>query len=110
ILPSDYCIMELKADDRVPEWATSLLARHDCQLNRVSKYCAGIATLRDLKVQPLAFSPNVPSLEEGEDAAPNGAELPPPWFMSAVEPSAKPGVAAVAPPRAARPSSEPPHG
>jgi len=57
ILPADYSIMEVKADDRVSEWATSLLARHDCQLTRVSKYCAGVATLRDLKVAPLALGP-----------------------------------------------------
>jgi SPX domain protein involved in polyphosphate accumulation len=67
ILPADHCIMEVKADDRVPEWATSLLARHDCQLNRISKYCAGIAQLHNLKVLPLALSPGVPlPLEPGE--------------------------------------------
>lgn len=67
ILPADYCIMEVKADDRVPEWVTSLLARHDCQLNRVSKYCAGVALLRDLKVRDLAQSPGVTlPLDPGE--------------------------------------------
>jgi SPX domain protein involved in polyphosphate accumulation len=67
ILPADYCVMEVKADDRVPEWATSLLARHDCQLCRISKYCAGVAQLHDLKVFPLALSPGVPRpLEPGE--------------------------------------------
>jgi SPX domain protein involved in polyphosphate accumulation len=60
ILPTDHCIMEVKADERVPEWATSLLARHDCQLSRVSKYCAGVAALRGLKVMPLVLSPGVP--------------------------------------------------
>jgi SPX domain protein involved in polyphosphate accumulation len=71
ILPADYCIMEVKADERVPEWATSLLARHDCQLNRVSKYCAGVAQLRNLNVLPLALSPGVPlPLEPGEGEPP----------------------------------------
>lgn len=60
ILPADFCIMELKADDRVPEWATSLLARHGCQLNRVSKYCAGVAQLKNLNVLPLALGPGIP--------------------------------------------------
>ncbi len=60
ILPDDWCIMEVKADDRVPEWATSLLARHDCQLSRVSKYCAGMSMLRGLNVMPLALSPGIP--------------------------------------------------
>jgi SPX domain protein involved in polyphosphate accumulation len=67
ILPADFCIMEVKVDDRVPEWTTSLLARHDCQLSRISKYCAGIAQLHSLKVFPLALSPGVPRpLEPGE--------------------------------------------
>jgi SPX domain protein involved in polyphosphate accumulation len=60
ILPTDHCIMEVKADERVPEWITSLLARHDCQLSRISKYCAGVAALRGLKVMPLVLSPGVP--------------------------------------------------
>jgi len=59
ILPDDWCIMEVKADDRVPEWTTSLLARHACQLNRVSKYCAGMSLLHDFGVLPLALSPGV---------------------------------------------------
>lgn len=76
ILPVDFCIMEVKADDRVPEWATSLLARHDCQLTRISKYCAGVATLMGFKVMPLALSPGVPwPLEPGE--APPPARQPP---------------------------------
>jgi len=110
ILPADFCIMEVKADDRVPEWTTSLLARHDCQLNRVSKYCAGVATLRDLKVMPLALSPGVPQpLEPGEEQLSNGTGQPLPWFVSAAEPSAL-LASAVAPPSAEPPSSEPPNG
>lgn len=60
ILPADYSIMELKADERVPEWAISMLARHECQLNRVSKYCAGVAQLRNLNLGARALSPGVP--------------------------------------------------
>lgn len=55
ILPENWCIMEVKADERVPQWIASLLARHDCQLSRVSKYCAGVAQIRDFKVLPLAL-------------------------------------------------------
>jgi SPX domain protein involved in polyphosphate accumulation len=87
ILPADHCVMELKADDRVPEWATSLLARHDCQLNRISKYCAGVAQLHNLKVLPLALSPGVRlPLEPGE------------------------GEPSLSPPPSSGPISEPPHG
>lgn len=96
ILPADYCIMEVKADDRVPEWVTSLLARHDCQLNRVSKYCAGVALLRDLKVRDLALSPGVQlPLDPGDSEVSIGM-----------------GPALFAPmPRDGAPSiSEPPHG
>jgi SPX domain protein involved in polyphosphate accumulation len=57
ILPEDWCIMEVKADERVPEWTTSMLARHGCQLHRVSKYCAGVAMLKGIDVLPLALSP-----------------------------------------------------
>ena len=71
ILPASYAIMELKADERVPEWAISMLARHDCQLNRVSKYCAGVAQIRNIPLGARARSPGVPlPLEPGEgDAA-----------------------------------------
>jgi hypothetical protein len=55
ILPENWCIMEVKADERVPQWIASLLARHDCQLSRVSKYCTGVAQIRDFKVLPLAL-------------------------------------------------------
>lgn len=110
ILPADHCIMELKADERVPEWATSLLARHDCQLSRVSKYCAGVAMLRDFKVMPLALSPGMPpALEPGEGDARDGSGRPP-WLVSAADPSATPAISSPAPPSSGPPSSEPPHG
>ena len=56
-LPPDWSIMEVKVNDAVPDWVTSLLARHGCQLRRVSKYCAGLALARGLRVMPLAISP-----------------------------------------------------
>jgi SPX domain protein involved in polyphosphate accumulation len=87
ILPADHCIMEVKADDRVPEWMTSLLARHDCQLSRVSKYCAGVAQLHRLKMFPLALTP--------------GVRLP------LVPDQHEPDLSA---PQNQGPSSEPPHG
>jgi len=43
LLPPDVCIMEVKADERIPDWTTSLLSRHGCRIQRVSKYCAAIA-------------------------------------------------------------------
>jgi len=58
ILPPDWCIMEVKANERVPDWVTSLISRHNCQLHRVSKYCAGIARSRSFDhLMALAMSP-----------------------------------------------------
>lgn len=62
-LPPDWCIMEVKVNDAVPDWVTALLARHNCQLRRVSKYCAGLALARGLRVIPLTISP-VAEMEE----------------------------------------------
>ncbi len=93
ILPADYCIMEVKVDDRVPEWATSLLARHDCQLNRVSKYCAGVAQLHGFGLRQLALSPGVPlPLDEDE-----------------IDSTDQPPLTSE-PPTPGTPNSEPPHG
>jgi len=39
-IPPDWFIMEVKVNERVPVWVTSLLAKHECQTQRVSKYCA----------------------------------------------------------------------
>jgi SPX domain protein involved in polyphosphate accumulation len=60
-LPQEWSIMEVKADDAVPDWVTSLLARHGCQLRRVSKYCAGLASGQGIRVMPSAIA-SVPNL------------------------------------------------
>jgi SPX domain protein involved in polyphosphate accumulation len=62
IIPPQWTIMEVKADEAVPDWVTSLLARHGCTLRRVSKYCAGIALASEHDVMPLVIAP-VPGLE-----------------------------------------------
>lgn len=56
VLPLDWCIMEVKANETVPDWMTSLLGRHDCSVNRVSKYCAVVSALRGLRLDPLVIS------------------------------------------------------
>jgi hypothetical protein len=97
ILPEDWCIMEVKADDRVPEWVTSLLGRHDCQLSRISKYCAGMAVLRRLSALPLVLSPGVPIPAEPAQryasytgAGPNGIVLEPRLAPEALSQSPEP--------------------
>jgi len=57
LLPPDLCIMEVKVNEAVPDWMTSLLARYNCQLRRVSKYCAGLALARRIQVIPLVVGP-----------------------------------------------------
>lgn len=35
-------VMEVKVNERIPFWLTELVARHDCQLVRISKYCQSL--------------------------------------------------------------------
>lgn len=56
-LPPDWVIMEVKVDETVPDWVSSLLISHNCELNRVSKYCAGLAFSKNIQVTHLAISP-----------------------------------------------------
>jgi hypothetical protein len=42
-LPPDAFVMEVKVNERVPAWVTSVLAQHDCQLGRISKYCSVVS-------------------------------------------------------------------
>ena len=44
IIPPKLAIVELKADERVPYWATDLAARLDLTVVRISKYCRSIET------------------------------------------------------------------
>lgn len=55
--PPDWSIMEVKSDDAIPDWVTSLLARHSCSLNRVSKYCAALSHIAGLHVSTLSLGP-----------------------------------------------------
>jgi hypothetical protein len=41
-MPPDWFILEVKVNERIPDWMTSLLARHECQTQRVSKYCSAL--------------------------------------------------------------------
>jgi SPX domain protein involved in polyphosphate accumulation len=60
IAPPEWCVMEVKSNDAVPDWVTSLLARHGCQLQRVSKYCAVVAKLSNLQVSQQVFPHSLP--------------------------------------------------
>jgi hypothetical protein len=41
-LPPQLCILEVKANERVPYWMTDLTARLDLKVARISKYCQSI--------------------------------------------------------------------
>lgn len=42
MVPAGFCILEIKADDKVPYWVTELVAHHDLKMIRVSKYCLAL--------------------------------------------------------------------
>jgi SPX domain protein involved in polyphosphate accumulation len=56
LLGQDYCVLEVKSDETVPNWVTSLLARNGCQMQRMSKYCAAIAGLSGIHVPSLMIT------------------------------------------------------
>jgi hypothetical protein len=41
-LPPQWCIMEVKVNNRVPYWLTELVGKYRCTLRRVSKYCTAL--------------------------------------------------------------------
>ncbi|MFC1641621.1 VTC domain-containing protein [Myxococcota bacterium] len=42
--PLDWALMEVKVNERIPRWMVALLGKHECRLQRMSKYCAALAT------------------------------------------------------------------
>ena len=42
MFPPETVIMEVKANNSIPYWITQFVADHNIQLQRVSKYCAGL--------------------------------------------------------------------
>ncbi|KAF4407121.1 MULTISPECIES: polyphosphate polymerase domain-containing protein [Streptomyces] len=71
-IPPRLCVMEVKANERVPYWVTDLTARRNLQVVRVSKYCQSIEAygkaprsafhVRDEDVRPdAARQPTVPT-------------------------------------------------
>ncbi len=51
--PPQAFLMEVKANNAVPVWLASMLARHQCTLVRYSKYCAAVARLDELDLLAL---------------------------------------------------------
>lgn len=44
-LPADISVLEIKFNHSVPLWLTTWVAHFECELRRLSKYCAGIDNL-----------------------------------------------------------------
>jgi SPX domain protein involved in polyphosphate accumulation len=42
MIPSNYVIMEIKTNERIPYWITEMISAHNFRLIRVSKYCQGL--------------------------------------------------------------------
>jgi hypothetical protein len=42
VIAPQWCIMEVKANRRVPFWLTKLVNQQGCTLRRISKYCAAL--------------------------------------------------------------------
>ena len=48
MLPPDQVVMEIKVNERLPYWLTEMIAAHNLQLVRVSKYCRSIEAAREM--------------------------------------------------------------
>lgn len=59
-LPRDRFIMEIKVNERVPHWVVALLAKHECTLQRYSKYCAALERERTRLALALSRAPEDP--------------------------------------------------
>ena len=57
MFPEEWVVMEIKVNERIPYWLTEMVAHHNLQLTRVSKYCRSIEVLNGW--QPI----RVPALE-----------------------------------------------
>ncbi len=44
-LPADFSVLEIKFNHSVPLWLTTWVGHFECELRRLSKYCAGVNAL-----------------------------------------------------------------
>ncbi len=54
-LPPDWCVMEVKFNNRVPYWLTEFLGLHRCTLRRISKYCTALEVCEAVPKQRQIF-------------------------------------------------------
>ena len=51
LFPGDWAVMEIKVNERVPYWLTEVVAEHNLNITRVSKYCKSIELATALELQ-----------------------------------------------------------
>ncbi|HSQ17304.1 MAG TPA: polyphosphate polymerase domain-containing protein [Anaerolineales bacterium] len=51
LFPSDWCVVEIKVNERIPYWLTELVAAHNLNMVRVSKYCRSIELAQNMPVK-----------------------------------------------------------
>ena len=47
MLPANLVVMEIKVNERIPTWLTEMIAAHNLQMVRVSKYCRSVEAARN---------------------------------------------------------------
>ncbi len=50
MLGADWAVMEVKVNERLPYWLTELVAAHNLQVVRISKYCRSIEAARSVEM------------------------------------------------------------
>ena len=50
LFPPDWCVLEIKVNERIPYWLTELVAAHNLNMVRVSKYCRSIELAQNMPV------------------------------------------------------------
>jgi len=48
MMPANRVVMEIKVNERIPNWLTDLVADHNLRLERISKYCRSIETAQNM--------------------------------------------------------------
>lgn len=52
LLAPSLTVMEIKVNERIPSWLTNMIAAHNLQLIRVSKYCRSIEAAQNMPLAP----------------------------------------------------------
>ena len=55
LFPPDWCVVEIKVNERIPYWLTEQVAAHNLNMVRVSKYCRSIELAQKMPVSSGQF-------------------------------------------------------